>query len=86
MNERGRYGTWSGGVDPRQIFDRPGPLLFPEVASGHLFWLQSQPADKGRVALMALSDDGRPVRVTPSPYNLRSRVHEYGGRAHVFVD
>src|SRR4030095_11468674 len=41
---------------------------------------------KGRNALMSASRGGEPVELTPPDANVRSRVHEYGGRPYAVVD
>jgi dipeptidyl aminopeptidase/acylaminoacyl peptidase len=45
-----------------------------------LYWLQARPTDGGRVSLWRRSGN-RETELTPAPYNVRTRVHEYGGGA-----
>ncbi len=52
----------------------------PRLSDGRLLWLEQRPGERGRTTLMlrpATSDAA--VEVTPGAWNLRSRVHEYGG-------
>lgn len=49
----------------------------PSVDSGHVYWLEGRGAEGGRVVLVR---DG--VDLTPAPFNVRSRAHEYGGGAY----
>jgi len=52
-------------------------------SNGHaLFWLESRPQEGGRVVLVIL-EDGHTRDLTPPPWNVRSRVHEYGGGAYL---
>ncbi|MCB1740408.1 MAG: S9 family peptidase [Gammaproteobacteria bacterium] len=46
-------------------------------------WLEGRPQDGGRGVLVASLDDAEPVDLTPAPFSVRSRVHEYGGGAFV---
>ena len=48
-----------------------------------LLWLEQRPAERGRTTLvLGGGPAGDPRReLTPGPWNLRSRVHEYGGGA-----
>lgn len=48
-----------------------------------LLWLEQRPAERGRTTLvLGGGPAGEPRReLTPGPWNLRSRVHEYGGGA-----
>ena len=54
----------------------------PRLSGGRLLWLEQRPAERGRTTLMlrrpgsALAEE-----VTAGDWNLRSRVHEYGGGA-----
>ena len=86
--------------------DRPVPLAAalvegrapsikePLLRDGRLLWLEQRPQEQGRTTLMLRpAGGGAGVELTPSPCNLRSRVHEYGGGVYavggsdlVFVD
>ena len=49
---------------------------------GRLYWIESRPAERGRSVLVAAAPGSAPADVTPAPGNVRSRVHEYGGRPY----
>ncbi|WP_432785798.1 hypothetical protein [Cyanobium sp. BSA11S] len=52
----------------------------PQLHRGHLFWLEQRPAEQGRTTLMLKpSPEAESIELTPGTWNLRSRVHEYGG-------
>jgi hypothetical protein len=53
------------------------------VAADDIFWLEGRPAEAGRSVLVHRSPDGTTRDVTPAPFNVRTRVHEYGGGAYV---
>lgn len=56
----------------------------PRLVNGHLFWLEGRPQEQGRTTLLmrpAGPREAAPVELTPSPWNLRSRLHGYGGGA-----
>ncbi|MFY7695439.1 MAG: hypothetical protein ACOVQK_03765, partial [Cyanobium sp.] len=56
----------------------------PRLVDGHLLWLESRPQDQGRTTLLMrpAGNTNAPAReLTPSPWNLRSRLHGYGGGA-----
>ncbi len=48
-----------------------------------IYWLEGRPAEGGRSVLVRRTPDGRISDVTPAPFNVRTRVHEYGGGAYV---
>ncbi len=47
--------------------------------------LEGRPAEGGRQALVRAAADGSTSELTPPPFNVRSRVHEYGGGSYVVV-
>jgi dienelactone hydrolase len=54
----------------------------PRLLGGVLYWLEQRPQEQGRTTLMARrSPDQAAVELTPGAWNLRCRVHEYGGGA-----
>jgi dipeptidyl aminopeptidase/acylaminoacyl peptidase len=44
-----------------------------------LYWSELRPYEGGRIVVCKRSRDGSTTDVTPSGFNARSRVHEYGG-------
>ena len=56
----------------------------PRLRSGALFWLERRPDDQGRTTLLTrqVGTSTPPQELTPSPWNLRSRLHGYGGGAY----
>ncbi|WP_216903838.1 prolyl oligopeptidase family serine peptidase [Synechococcus sp. CCY 9618] len=66
----------------------------PLLEGGRLFWLEQRPEEQGRCTLMQRRrPGGEAVELTPGHWNLRTRVHEYGGGSYavagdqlVFVD
>jgi dipeptidyl aminopeptidase/acylaminoacyl peptidase len=61
-----------------------GETRLNEVAFGPygaVYWAERRPSEGGRNAVVRLADDGRRVDLLPPAWNVRSRVHEYGGGA-----
>jgi dienelactone hydrolase len=64
-------------------------LKEPRLCDGWLYWLEQRPQEKGRSTLLrrraGSAADTSPVapaeELTPGSWNLRCRVHEYGGGA-----
>ncbi len=73
-------------LDPSLVFARPGSPQFPQRHALGVFWVQSLPEEAGRLALMQLQPDGSTRTLTETGHNIRSRVHEYGGRCHLLTD
>ncbi len=57
-------------------------VLSGVLADGEdLYWCELRPAEEGRVVLVRRSPDGGIADLTPPGFNVRTRVHEYGGGA-----
>ena len=77
------YGTWRSPITPRLITAEQVGLASPWLDGGSAWWTESRPLEGGRVTLMRRRAGSAAVEVTPAPFNLRTRVHEYGGRGFV---
>ena len=51
------------------------------VSGSDVYWLEGRPAEKGR-GVVVRRRGGIPEDLTPEPFNVRTRVHEYGGGAY----
>ena len=71
-------GSWSSPVSSLSFAGDRVALDQPSIVDGHAYWLEGRGSEGGRVVLVR---DG--VDLTPAPFNVRSRVHEYGGGAYV---
>jgi dipeptidyl aminopeptidase/acylaminoacyl peptidase len=75
------YGSWTSPITAEAIAS--GAIQFSEIHLSHgtVYWLERRPTEKGRTALMSWSEEEGERELLPKEYNLRSRVHEYGGGA-----
>ncbi len=48
-----------------------------------IYWLERRPNEGGRGVLVRRRADGRHEELTPQGFNVRTRVHEYGGGAYI---
>ena len=78
-----RYGAWASPLSAAALATASASIGHARAHGGRLYWSESRPDEGGRMALMALGADGHPTEVTPPGFNLRTRVHEYGGIAFV---
>ena len=76
------FGTWPSPITPDAIVADTIRLASVTLDSGRIGWLEGRPAEGGRNVLVRADEAGRAVDVTPAPFNVRSRVHEYGGGAY----
>jgi dipeptidyl aminopeptidase/acylaminoacyl peptidase len=86
-------GSWRSPITTEFITSSAVGLSSLRVAGADLFWLEARPSEAGRVVLVCRQASGAIQDITPTPFNVRSRVHEYGGGAYqvdesglVFVD
>ncbi|RBM20841.1 LpqB family beta-propeller domain-containing protein [Streptomyces sp. PT12] len=75
------YGSWPSPIDAALVAARSGAPEYLGAVGDELWWTVPRPDEGGRRALMRLAPDaGGAVSVLPAPWNVRSRVHEYGGQ------
>lgn len=73
------YGTWPSpiGADLAALHD--GRPEFLGTVGEEVWWTAPRPAEAGRRTLVRRRPDGREESALPAPWNVRSRVVEYGG-------
>jgi dipeptidyl aminopeptidase/acylaminoacyl peptidase len=82
MGEVRAYGAWASPISAASLAEGMIGLADLRVADGRLYWLENRPAEGGRLVLMSLVG-GQTRQVTPEGFNVRTRVHEYGGAAYL---
>ena len=76
------YGSWASPITVDLVASEGGVFFgFLDVSEDGVYWTESRPQEKGRSALVFCPHGGEPVDVVPPDFNVRSRVHEYGGGA-----
>lgn len=75
------YGTWKSPITSDLIVAGTIGLSSPLFHGEDIYWLESRPLEGGRNVIVRQSPNGETEDVTPPPFNVRSRVHEYGGGA-----
>lgn len=78
-----RHGAWASPLSAAALATASAAIGHARAHGGRLFWTESRPGEGGRVALLTFDAGGRATEVTPREFNLRTRVHEYGGIAFV---
>jgi dipeptidyl aminopeptidase/acylaminoacyl peptidase len=76
------YGTWVSPVTVELVTAAAIGLGGLSVDGSDLLWLEVRPSENGRTALCRRRADGSIADLTPPPFNVGSRVHEYGGGAY----
>lgn len=76
------YGSWASPISSDLIAGGSVRLSQVALRDGSLYWLESRPTEGGRYALVRRGPDGTVEDVTPADFNVRTRVHEYGGASY----
>ena len=76
------FGTWSSPITPAMLASSSSRLGFPWLEDGTVYWIEGRPDEGGRSALMRGGAFTSPADVVDDRFNVRTRVHEYGGGAY----
>jgi len=81
MRTTAPYGSWKSPITTDLIVS--GSIGLGQVAldGEDIYWVEMRPSEGGRMVLVKHDPEGEIVDVTPEPYSVRTRVHEYGGGA-----
>ena len=75
------YGSWKSPITADMIVSGSVMLMEPLIDGPDTYWIEGRPSERGRAVIVRRDAQGRMQDVIPAPFNARSRVHEYGGRA-----
>ena len=75
-------GTWKSPISAELVAYAGISLQGVSLERGIVWWLEGRPGESGRVVLVRDGEGAEPVDVTPSAFNVRTMVHEYGGGAY----
>jgi dipeptidyl aminopeptidase/acylaminoacyl peptidase len=70
------YASWRSPISSDLIVAQSISLADVRIDRGRVYWLEGRPQERGRYVIVS---EGRDL--TPAPYNVRTRAHEYGGGA-----
>jgi dipeptidyl aminopeptidase/acylaminoacyl peptidase len=76
------YASWKSPITAQLISSGAITLGLTAIDGDNLYWLESRPSEGGRQVLMCRDAMGDMAELTPAPFNIRTRVHEYGGGAY----
>ena len=77
------YGSWRSPIDIEMVAGSAIALSEPWLDGDDVYWLESRSAQAGRRTLMRHTPDGATHELTPFPFKVGNRVHEYGGASYV---
>ncbi|MGS0647253.1 S9 family peptidase [Komagataeibacter melomenusus] len=75
------YGTWPSPVSAALVAGQTVSLSDVRVDGRDIYWVEGRPAEGGRRVLVR-ARAGVVADMTPAPFDVGTRVHEYGGGAY----
>src|SRR5262249_51706467 len=86
MAKTAPYGSWKSPITSDLIVAQSIALTEVRLDGGSIYWLEGRPQEQGRFVVVRAGAAGARTELTPNPFNVRTRVHEYGGGAWTVVD
>src|SRR3954452_858024 len=80
------HGAWPTPITSALVVRAAAQLGEVVVDGADVWWSESRPSEGGRSVIVRRSADGTLTDVLPSPWNARTRAHEYGGGAWTVSD
>src|SRR5262249_28260471 len=75
------YGSWKSPITSDLIVAESISLQDVLLDGDETYWIEGRPREAGRHVLVRRAADGSTIDLNASPFNARTRVHEYGGGA-----
>lgn len=82
MAKEAPYGSWESPISSEEIVKEKTRLGTVHVFNEEIYWIEGRPKEKGRNALRSENTKD----AIPNTFNIRTRVHEYGGNCYVVVE
>jgi dipeptidyl aminopeptidase/acylaminoacyl peptidase len=76
------YGSWKSPITADLIVMGTTRLAEIQLDGEDIYWLELRASEGGRTVLIRRTADGRVSDVSPQGFNVRTRVHEYGGGSY----
>ncbi len=86
MKMQHHFGNWPSPITADMIAQGVKKFGDCQANDDCLYWTESVAAENGRMTLKSWSEETGTVELLQAPYSVRSKVHEYGGRALLVSD
>lgn len=77
------YGSWKSPITSDLIVSGMIGLSNISIDGEMVYWSEMRPEERGRIAVVRREPDGKMTDLLPAPWNVRTRVHEYGGGSYL---
>ncbi len=79
------YGAWPSPLRAKDVAAASVGLNYAGDREGRLFWIEARPSEGGRSVLVSADPGGQATETCAGTANVRTRVHEYGGRPYAVL-
>jgi len=76
------YGSWPSPLSAARVTAGTLRLDHIHLDDGDVYWLEGRASEGGRTVIVRRTAAREILDITPEGFNVRSRVHEYGGGAY----
>src|SRR5215831_4567909 len=73
------YGSWASPISPAMVVSAARGFSGIVLSGETIYYGESRPNEGGRIVVVRRDASGATRDITPPGYNVRTRVHEYGG-------
>ncbi|MEM6544019.1 MAG: prolyl oligopeptidase family serine peptidase [Pseudomonadota bacterium] len=80
------FGSWPSTISAESLVAGARGVSSLTADGETLYWLESRPEEAGRTTIMRRREDGVIEELLSAPFNVRTRVHEYGGGSYHVAD
>lgn len=80
------YGSWKSPITTDLITSASIGLGQIALDGEDIYWSELRPSEKGRNVIVRRTAKGEITDVTPNNFNVRTRIHEYGGGGYFVAD
>ncbi|MFV1959471.1 MAG: S9 family peptidase, partial [Planctomycetota bacterium] len=80
------HGSWASPITAKALVAASVGLGEMAFDGEDLLYVENRPREGGRSVLVRYRPDGTRTDLTPAPFDVRSRVHEYGGGSFAVAD
>jgi dipeptidyl aminopeptidase/acylaminoacyl peptidase len=80
------YGSWKSPISAELVGATEIGLEQIRIDGDNLYWIERRAQEGGRKVIVRRANDGTMTDITPTGFNARTRVHEYGGGDYAVAD
>ena len=78
-------GTWQSGLTAEKVSRQSEEIGFLQPTENGVYFINCVDGDRDQMAVWLKRGAGASSQITPAQFNVRSRVHEYGGSPYVIA-